>query len=88
LKTALRETKEEIKLILKEDEDIIKLYSSRIPFFHFVVYAHQADHRIVCKHNHEFSEVGWFAVDTLPSPLEFFVMMQVSSLVSKIANKE
>ena len=83
LKTALRETKEEIKFIINYDETFMHLWNSRIPFFHYIVYAHQLPARRQFNHNNEFSELGWFPVDALPSPCEVFVRMQVSSLVKR-----
>lgn len=87
LKTALRETKKEIKFIIDHDETFIHLWSSCIPFFHYIVYAYQLPARRRFDHNYEFSELGWFVVDALPTPCEMFVSMQVSSLVRRVSNE-
>jgi ADP-ribose pyrophosphatase YjhB (NUDIX family) len=88
LKTALRETKEEIKFIINHDETFIHLWNSQIPFFHYSVYAYQLPDRRKFNHNHEFSEIGWFAVDALPSPCEIFIRTQVTSLLKQLTNQE
>ncbi len=55
LKTALRETEEEIKLVISENEDFLKIWTSHIPFFHYIVYSYQVStqrtfvHRGSCK---------------------------------------
>ena len=88
LKTALREIQEEVIFSIDHDETFMPLWSSRIPFFNFVVYGYRMLERRQFNHNYEFSEVGWFAVDALPTPCELFVRTQVASLVKRLSNQE
>lgn len=84
LRTALRETKEEISLVIKENDNIVLLWSSLIPIFHFNVYSQQLDNRIAFNHIEEFLEVNWFSVDALPEQCEWFVKSQVAALVQRV----
>lgn len=82
LKTALRETEEELSLLIKKDDNIIHLWRSRcLPFFHFVVYAHQLSEQVTIIHFQEFSELKWFPAEDLPVDCVRFVESQVSILV-------
>jgi 8-oxo-dGTP pyrophosphatase MutT (NUDIX family) len=81
LKTALRETEEEIGLVISGNEDFLKIWKSHIPFFHYIVYSHQVSTPKTFAHNHEFSEVRWFPIDSLPASSVGFVRSQVVALV-------
>lgn len=84
LKTAIRETEEEISYTIKQDDNIIHLWSMNIPFFHFVVYQCRLKERINFNHNWEFSELKWFPTDKLPQDCAMFVESQVKKLIKKI----
>ena len=81
LKTALRETEEEIKLVISENEDFLKIWTSHIPFFHYIVYSYQVSTQRTFVHNYEFSEVKWFSAEALPEACEWFVRTQVRNLI-------
>ncbi len=51
-----------------------------LPFFHFFVYANQLSEKRNVVRNHEFSEVKWFPVDSLPDSSVGFVRSQVVAL--------
>jgi len=72
-KTAIRETWEEIKLIVDNPDELTYLWSRHLPFFHFVVYACQLSEKRKVVRYQEFSEVKWFPVDSLPAGSVGFV---------------
>lgn len=80
-KTAIRETKEEIKLIVDNPNTLTYLWGRHFPFFHFVVYACRLSEKRKVVNYHEFSEVKWFPVDSLPANSVGFVRSQVAALV-------
>lgn len=79
--TAIRETWEEIRLRVDNSEELTYLWSRHLPFFHFVVYACQLSEKRKVVRNHEFSEVKWFPVNSLPDSSVGFVRSQVAALV-------
>lgn len=81
VKTALRETKEEIRLEITEDKDINQLWISRIPWFNYIVYEHYFPVQKSFAHNSEFYKVDWFSVSELPTRCAWFVRSQVATLV-------
>ena len=80
-KTAIRETWEEIRLLVDNPNDLTYLWSRHFPFFHFVVYACRLSEKRKVVNYHEFSEVKWFPVDSLPANSVGFVRSQVAALV-------
>ena len=83
LKTAIRESCEEIRITVGNLENLDYLWRRHLPFFHFVVYAYQLSEKVDVVRYQEFSEVKWFSVDALPADCVGFVRSQVSALVRK-----
>lgn len=81
--TAIRESREEIKIFVDNLENLTYLWSRHLPFFHFVVYAYQLSEQVDVVRYQEFSEVKWFPVDVLPADCVGFVRSQVSALVKQ-----
>jgi len=79
--TAIRETREEIKLIVDNPNDLTYLWSRHLLVYHFVVYACQLSEKRKVVRYQEFSEVKWFPVDSLPAGSVGFVRSQVAALV-------
>lgn len=80
LKTAIRETKEEILYEIKDEKNVKPLWKINIPFFHFKVYSHQLLQQKKFNHNYEFKEVNWFNINKLPKNSVGFIKSQVSKL--------
>lgn len=90
LRTAVRETDEELKFSIEDVGHILHLWNIRIPLFHFAVYSLQLSKQRPFTHNYEFTETKWFAIDALPKPCVMFVKSQVAALVgqqSKLARR-
>lgn len=76
-RTARRETKEEMGI---EIRTISPLWKSRLPLFHYEVFCSFLPTTEKITNIHEFSQVGWFPLDALPTPLLPFVRSQVRAL--------
>ena len=79
--TALRESREEIGFAVDNPEKLAYLWSRHLPFFHFVVYAHQLSGKREVVRYQEFSQVKWFPTDSLPTQCVWFLRSQVAALV-------
>ena len=80
-KTAIRETWEEIKLMVGNQDDLAYLWGRHPPSFHFAVHACRLSEKRNVVRYQEFSEVRWFPVDSLLAGSVGFVRSQVAALV-------
>ncbi len=85
LKTAIRETKEELFLKIDNTRDVNALWKIDVPYFHFKVYSHQLPTQRKFNHNFEFNELKWFNISDLPINSMFFIKSQVSKLKHQIS---
>lgn len=81
-RTAVRELREELKLRVRPDYKLVKVWSSRIPLFEYDVYAVRlAEKRPIFEWT-EFSAVRWFDTARLPENLFGLVPDQIHSLLT------
>ncbi|MBK5201855.1 MAG: NUDIX hydrolase [Spirochaetaceae bacterium] len=87
LKTALRETSEEIYYSIEDINQVANLWKIHIPYFNFEVYSLNISKQRNFNCNFEFSEMKWFLIDSLPSSCIIFLKSQVSRLKKQLKNR-
>lgn len=79
-RTARRETAEEMGI---EVGSLYPLWKSRLPYFHYEVFASPMEDARAITNINEFSSAGWFPLEALPKPLVPLVRLQVRALARK-----
>ncbi len=89
-RTALRESREETGYEIPEQDDVTRIWSIHIPFFHFEVFDYRMRelNALFILDTDEFSEGKWFSITALPDSLEWFVPLQIHNLEKKLVRRE
>ncbi|AEV30156.1 ADP-ribose pyrophosphatase [Sphaerochaeta pleomorpha str. Grapes] len=83
LKTAIKETNEELHFLIEDVTSIVPIWRIHIPAFHFAVYSFQLPSQRIFHHNYEFFETKWFPAEALPPSCVMFVESQVAAAMRK-----
>jgi 8-oxo-dGTP pyrophosphatase MutT (NUDIX family) len=88
LKTALRETDEEIGLKIPDKKYLRFLWGKSNYFFLWKTFAVKSNSKFkVKKFKSEFSSISWFSISELPKPLNYFIPGQLNELVKRLEKR-
>jgi len=77
--TAIRESTEEMGIVVPDPDGLKLVWSLALPFFHYKVFSYELDHRVTPPVLSEFSEYRWCTLESLPKPMVLFVHSQIRS---------
>ena len=86
-KTAMRELREEVGIILPKNYNMIRIWGAHYMIFDFEVFAVRLASKAYIRKWSEFRKVGWFDIDKLPKNTYWLVSHQIICLLGMMKKR-